>query len=164
VSTYVLAIDPGVELGYAIFAVETKILVKCGAIVPSGEKEWGARTDEAMTDLYLDCVLWGGKMIKTCYCEWPAYFDSAGGRMAAVKDSLSKMVFMVGRIAEMCYQHSIDFGFVPVNDWKGQMSKEAVIWRLKNKKLTDCEVELAVKAGTHAWDAVGIGCYALGRF
>ena len=162
--SFILAVDPGVEMGYAIFALETKTLVKCGAIIPPGNKEWGARTDEVMTQLYLQGVLWGGKMIETCYCEWPAYFDTAGGRMAAVKDSLQKIVFIVGRVAEMCYQHSIDFGFVPVNDWKGQMSKDAVIWRLKNKKLQDFEIRLAEAAGTHAWDAVGIGCYVLGRF
>lgn len=149
-----LAIDPGVQAGWALF--EDGTMFKVGVIAPS-VGSWAERADKVMNLL---SILAGQHEVSQIICEWPFYHETQGGREVAKSGALVKLSVMVGRICQMAADRQIPFSFVEVNTWKGQLPKTAVIHRIKRRLgETACT---GIK--THAWDAVGIGLHHLGAF
>jgi hypothetical protein len=93
------------------------------------------------------------------YLEMPQHMGGRKG-IAAQAGSVYVLTFLVGYLAARLRPCQV----IVVNpgEWKGQLPKDVVqrrIERIIGKR--KCE-DLGIK--THAWDAVGIGLHALGRF
>ena len=81
--------------------------------------------------------------------------------MVAARGDLVKLSIFVGML---CYRARLLVGpenvfFVPVNQWKGQLSKELVELRIKKFYASR---NFHAKFTSHEWDAVGIGLHVLG--
>jgi hypothetical protein len=94
------------------------------------------------------------------HSEFPQLMSGAGGHMVAASGDLQKLTFIVGVFAQVAWANGAMFTEHLVHSWKGQMSKEAVIVRIKRK--IPKVVELNPQ--THSWDAIGIGLHAQGFF
>ena len=100
--------------------------------------------------------------------EYPRYFNSPVGDMAARRGDINKLVYLIGLISGQAVLIGEAKGIktevklIDVLTWKGQLSKKMVIERIK-----EMQPELAspkFKKLQHAWDAIGIGLWAQGRF
>lgn len=90
--------------------------------------------------------------------EFPQFQQGAGREMGWKTGSLQKLTFLVGVLAGAVPDEWTTRLVVPTA-WKGQLPKDVVIRRMTaryGKKF--CE-DIGVK--THAWDALGIGDWAL---
>jgi Holliday junction resolvasome RuvABC endonuclease subunit len=160
----VWGIDPGLQgTGYAHleWTNDQPYLWRAGVL----------NTPSAMADApFWERAMWFAKAINELVtehskqspivvCEMPQYFDTAATSMGWKKGDLQKLVFLVGTI---CAQVSpFKFYAVEVNAWKGQLPKQVVEDRMR-KRLGTRPDELGVRL--HAWDAIGIGMWAMGRF
>lgn len=93
--------------------------------------------------------------IKIVYIEDPHYFDTAMGRAVAIKGDLGKLTFIVGFFGGICFGENFPFALIPVKMWKGQLPKEIVMQRIKEKLGN----KICRDYKSHVWDAVGIGLY-----
>jgi hypothetical protein len=93
-------------------------------------------------------------------CEFTEYHQAAHRVMSWKTGDLQKLTFLSGVIFAMTRPNS----FFPIvtSGWKGQLSKRLVEERIRKKLGRETCERLGIK--THAWDAVGIGLWALGRF
>jgi hypothetical protein len=98
--------------------------------------------------------------VRRVYCEFPQYFASATGHAATGKGDIHKLACLVGVFMGATYEYGGEFHPILVNDWKGQLSKDAVIQRvgdrLPNLRSSGMKIE------THSYDAIGIGLFAQG--
>jgi hypothetical protein len=99
----------------------------------------------------------GGGMRCTVAIEYPAFMQR--GIVSSQRGDITKLTFLVGRYAQVASSLGMHYKLVPVNDWKGQMTKDAVRARLR--RIYDTE-QLPFKS--HAEDAVGIGLWVMGKF
>ncbi len=158
--TQIMTVDPGINgTGWCLWEGgnqwELPIPpIKWGCLNGRRRKDrtWVQVTDELM-ERFNDVLM--QQMPAQVYCEFPQFFDDAGGHMCAAKGDLGKLTFLVGRIAEACATFGIVFTPVVVNTWKGQLPKDVVERRVCKK--------LGLEKGTiksHALDAAGIGVWA----
>lgn len=83
------------------------------------------------------------------------YESSSKGMMAARSDSLVKLAKTIGTF-EACYMlNGVEYDLVKPQNWKGNLSKEIIIDRIKEVTGGDCP-------SSHAADAVGIGLWKMG--
>lgn len=160
---YALSIDPGVTgTGVALWSIrDWKRLcgpMECFNVYPSGDKptqrNWYTRGWDVIEKVKASVPL--GR-VRWVYLEFPAYFQSAGGRVTARSGDLVKLSTFVGMLTGQLGRRVY---LVPVNDWKGDLSKSVV--ELRIRQLLGPEV---CKGWTqHTWDAVGIGLYMKGHF
>lgn len=156
-----IAIDPGIVLGFAFWPEKKKYPTQCGIIKPQHGKSKNFFMNIHSTIHQL------GKIVLTLkpefvVCEWPQSFTSVGGRAAAGAGSIIKLAFGIGQIAMVTDACEAAFIPVPVAQWKGQLSKAIVIKRIK-KKLPASRIEY-LEPESHAWDAIGIGLFCKGLF
>lgn len=91
--------------------------------------------------------------------EFPMKMESAAG-IAAQKHSTARLAFLVGAVgAALTLEVDCDFSVVTPQEWKGQLPKSIVRDRII-QRLGKGQVA-GVK--THAWDAIGIGLWRLGK-
>ena len=83
-----------------------------------------------------------------------------GSGMAWKTGDMQKLTFLNGVIYERLRQAKSFYPVMP-NEWKGQLPKDVVIERAERELGKKFCARLGVK--THAWDAVGIGLWAMGR-
>lgn len=100
--------------------------------------------------------------VKKVYCEFPQYFGSDIGHAATSDGKIYKLSCFVGMVMGTIFEIGGTFNPVYVTDWKGQMTKEAVIKRIK-RKMPQWETYVP-NMKSHAWDAFGIGLHIQGRF
>jgi hypothetical protein len=164
-----LAIDSGIEGGYAWFPSGSKLPLKCGLFGLIGNCDGGLiyqkRTIQVV-DRFFDVLEeeLGPFRPAQVYCEWPVIFRGGGSMAAEGSGSLIKLAYWVGHFAGVLSQKWPSVEFVPVepNEWKGQLSKKMVEQRLQT--LLGGRLWLQLKPKSHAIDAVGIGCWARGIF
>lgn len=89
--------------------------------------------------------------VKYVYIEYPQVFQTN----IALSGALTKLAYGVGVIAGSLFPRKVEL--IRVLDWKGNLPKEVVIKRIK-QRMPD------IKADSHAWDAIGIGLYKKGIF
>ncbi len=149
-----ITIDPGTSgCGWAIWT-HSWDLVSYGIFIP---EEWrGGEYSELRKWLYkaeqvsekIRQLCW--EAVDELYIEYPSVF---GGGVAAQSGAVVKLACLVGMIMG---NSGAGYRFlVPVQEWKGQMSKSMVEKRIK-RILPTC------KATSHAIDAIGIGMYKKG--
>jgi len=164
----IITIDPGIDaLGWALWdKYRSSHFKKLTAPIDSGvcrtnsKLSWLAKTDvmaSEVEDLLRPISM--GPDSGNCYhlaCEMPKYMESKTGRVAARSDALVKLVFMVGRIAEVANNQGMQFIPVPVGQWNGQLPKKIMEARVTKR--------LGIKYREHEYDAVGIGLHLKGFF
>ena len=92
-------------------------------------------------------------------CEEPKFMgSSARGRASAGSGSLVRLSMMVG-ILMAKLDPMIEFTLLDVNDWKGNMDKDAVAKRVR-RIMGDAAEDLK----DHELDAAGMGLHYQGRF
>lgn len=92
------------------------------------------------------------------FFENPSYFGQGAGKVAAQSGSLVKLTTLVGVVRALCVRRGIETVPVGVNEWKGQMSKQAVQKRVENR------LGKPVDEVDHIVDAIGIGLFVQGKF
>ena len=160
---YLVAIDPGVSAGVAVFDKHSKRLVS--AIVVKGRgRTWEERVCDVARQVgriveEFDCPEVGNSIARMV-CEYPAFMPTLGGIKIAKRGDLVKLAHAVGVLHGM-FNH---MEMVPVRNWKGQASKDVI----NNRTVRVVSASERKAAGmsvdrSHDWDAVGIGLWALGR-
>jgi len=105
----------------------------------------------------------------TIVCEIPAYQSTPSRSMGWKKGDLQKLTYLVGAIGYACATLELcdDPQLFPVYEtvtpagWKGQLSKQIVINRIR-KRIPNVDEKFSPKLDI--WDAIGIGMWALHRF
>lgn len=167
-----LAVDPGVNCGWAFWPEEKKYPVQCGVIKPhtNFQKMKNLLASDGEIDFFKkmhSTIHQLSKIVlelkpKYVVCEWPQSFTSVGGRAASGAGSIIKLAFGIGQVALLADACGAKFIPVPVAQWKGQLSKRIVIKRIK-KTLTLARLDY-LEPDSHAWDALGIGLFCKEMF
>lgn len=153
-----ISVDPGVEGACAVFTDAHRVPITTKIWNPPSALSWELRVFRAAEILSRVCEDYGPYAV---WCEWPAlHEDSEGGRKTARTGSLVKLAASVGTVMEISRQFGAKFMPVPVMEWKGQMSKEAV----KHRIIKRLGASACGEFKSHAWDAVGIGLHKKGIF
>jgi len=157
-----ITVDPGIGgTGVAVWRakdwedevppIHTRVLTPA-AKLPWEEKVW------RLCNMLEDLCEGSGYRVEAATFELAQFFGGAGGYMVAAKGDLVKLCIVTGALAAVTARLCVETGFVEVNAWKGQLSKEVVMRRIEARLgLAACD---AFK--THAWDAVGIGLHMKG--
>lgn len=147
-------VDPGLSgTGWAIWSNDWKLL-KHGVYIPSPKLTIREKQKNIAAFLLatFEC-----NFVERVYIEYPQKFGGVKGEMVADKGDLVKLAALVGFLEGHFNVNDIEAIDVPVVKWKGQMTKMAVINRIKR-------LLPKVKAKSHDWDAIGIGLYLKGDF
>lgn len=158
-----ISIDPGLSgAGIAIWSSKNwntpKGLLSCYLLKATSRKKitWEMQGQKMALELQ---ALIKGFDVEKIYCEFPIlYANNAKGLAAAANGSVMKLSYVVG-----CFATTVELGkfeAILVRDWKGQLSKEIIIRRIKRKLGESFCKSLSITS--HCWDAVGIGLYAKG--
>jgi Holliday junction resolvasome RuvABC endonuclease subunit len=155
-------VDPGLGgTGVAVWPIdewEKPYAPLCTRVLKCTKGDWVQRAKSISVDF--------NKMVHNyepskVWIEYPSYFESK--HEAAVKGDILKLAFLIGKFSASCDTlaliGSCEFIPLPVNDWKGQLSKDTVAKRVANK--LHCQPNLFPD---HAMDAVGMGVYLKGFF
>jgi hypothetical protein len=164
-----VCIDPGLSMGeggtgWAMF--ENKLMPeKWGVVKPRRQDglEWIERSNSIIVQLGSMFDIADMRKRPKALIELPTFFQSLKGSACATGKSgddsdLVKLAVHVGRLYEFFYHLEWSVEFIRVNEWKGTMSKTAVVERI-NRRL-----EKVVDFGDHATDAVGMGLHYKGVF
>lgn len=167
--TYVLSVDPGVDFGWALWSCEHfDVLcppVDVGVVKTKAKDEWQRRTLDGLD--VLSGIMRDNKCASV-FCEWPNLFAGAHGRAVAGRGDLGKLYAWCGGLMYAAHAQGVPFVPVTVQQWKGQLSKRIVCDRIVNRIGNAC-ASLTPRtgkdrAGSHDWDAVGIGLWVKGEF
>lgn len=164
-----LAIDSGIEGGWAWFPSGSKLPLNCGLFGLIGNRDEGLiyqkRTIQVVDRLFdaLKEELGPFRPVQV-YCEWPVIFRGGGSIAAEGSGSLIKLAYWVGHFAGVLSQKWPSVEFVPVepNKWKGQLPKKMVEQRLR--KILGEKFWQQLEPKSHSIDAIGIGCWARNIF
>lgn len=155
-----LAVDPGLQMGWAYFPEGKKYPTKAGLIKPM------TKGKDFFVQLHSTIAQFASLLIKfsprDTAVEWPSYFSSLGGRATAGSGSLVKLTFGIGKLAQIVEAYGSNFVPVPVNKWKGQLSKRIVEKRIR--RILPVAKLKKLKPEKDVWDAIGIGLYMRGLF
>lgn len=155
-----LSIDPGLTgTGYVVWqwwagSVTPAVPIAAGVLTaPAGHHSLGVRARVLADRLR---VLQGNVEPWTVVCEFPEYQESSGRSMGWRTGDLQRLTFLIGVIAGRTEGTFIE---VTPHVWKGQLPKSVVQQRVINQLGSDvCEM---LNLKTHAWDAAGIGLWAI---
>lgn len=164
---YLVAIDPGVSAGVAVFNMEAKKLVRARTLKGRG-RSWEQRVLDVASlvfdvgDYYDSPEL--NLRIRRVVCEYPMFMPTAAGIRTARRGDLVKLAHAVGVLH--CHLTAAwgSCELVPVPKWKGQASKDVINRRIFKILSGDEKNDTGLSLDrSHDWDAVGIGLWALGR-
>ncbi len=134
-----IAIDPGKRSGYAI--VNNGAIVECGTC--------------AIEDLMVNRQL----RIECAVIEIPRVYPTMN-KWKGDPQILVMLAFSCGRLVEWFD----DYTLIEAREWGGSAPKDAK-WRRTQQALTDSErAFIPARLSEHARDALGIACWAMGRF
>lgn len=152
-----MTVDPGLSgTGLAVWVPDSDQPLLTKSLSLNSKLEHYKRS-RSYKRLFAEFIDYETKGIEVCYIEWPRMFESAGGHMSSAKGDIHKLVFLVSCFANACWERGIEYRELPVNDWKGTMSKEMVAERVADRLLCDPK-----EYPNHVMDAVGMGLYVKG--
>jgi len=125
----------------------------------SHNKDWQANCSEIAKALQKELdQYWSASTISTVLtiCEQPKFLASRS--VTATTGGLVKMAHLSGLLSSVLP----NFNYVDINAWKGNLSKEIVIERIKHYYRHTPRV--FAEWQDDAWDAVGIGLHHFGEF
>lgn len=156
-----LSIDPGLTgTGWALWLAD-KRPERIG-VIKAGKGEWWERAQQIADELVALC-----DARTRVVAEFTEYHAAATSNMGWRTGDLQRLTFLCGAIAGRVYPRK----FLPIttSGWKGQLPKDVAAKRVQAivgahhcRRLGLPEIKR--RSDTHAWDAVGIGLWALGRF
>lgn len=165
-SSSLLALDPGLNgTGWAFwrFAELWRCPTKIGVIKATDRKaEWPERAQDIAKQVRRLC-----EADTWVVSEFTEYHAAASSNMGWKTGDLQRLTFLCGVIAGRV--HPVSFLPVTTSGWKGQLPKDVAAKRVA-KILGAVTVarlglpEIQRRSDTHAWDAVGIGLWALKHF
>lgn len=150
-----VTIDPGLGgTGWAVWDTEVQI-APLGAgvwVAPGGKYQtWVTRSMWLAEKVSIMCA---SVQAEACHIEYPIFFDDAGGHMGMKTGDVPKLIFLVGTMAHGIHLlGNVNCHLPTVRDWKGQLSKEQVMSRVR-KRLGEAACQ---QFKSHDWDAVGMG-------
>lgn len=154
-----LAIDPGlVGTGWAVWQGKDHTPIACGVINGPRDVEWQERVDVIVSAI-LDIIYQYDVLV--IVCEQMEMYETAASSMSWKTGDLQRTVFLIGSISGATRRKIQRMVLTPPREWKGQLPKSVTIYRVKKTLGADVCRRLNIK--THAWDAVGIGLWFLGR-
>jgi hypothetical protein len=159
----ILAIDPGLQgTGLALWDRKERLVATAVVTVRGRSEDWVTRCETIvkMTSMW---TRGQGIELDRVVCEMMEHHGSAKSSMIWRSGDLQRTLVLVGMLARWgAANKKALVELIPPSEWKGQLPKRIVEQRI-NKRLTLPVVkQLGIK--THAYDAVGIGLWALGRF
>ena len=153
-----MTLDPGLQgTGMAVWRKRTLVEAQVLTVPNRLRKaDWWDRVFW-MTETLREWMVY--HEVGSVVAEMTEYHAAAHRVMAWKTGDLQRLTFLVGAIGQTC--QSLDIQFLPIetSKWKGQLSKEMTIQRVK-EALGEAECRQK-KITTHAWDAVGIGLWHL---
>ncbi len=157
-----VALDPGLNgTGVAVFQDATPIRTE--VVYTKRGAEWWRRA-RAIADAVAQITeeesrktTWSRATPYRVVCETTQYMGTGMGWKTG---DLQRLTFLDG----VLYERLRPAPFLPIlpMDWKGQLPKPVVEDRIR--KILGATVCRKLKIETHAWDATGIGLWAVGRF
>ena len=161
--TRVLAIDPGLGgTGWALWTVESETgSIPDGVGVIHGKAKddtLAARCEEIAHRLILTGMETSWMTPTAVLIELPQHMASAAG-IAAQSGGIYKLTFLAGYLARAL--HPAEVFVVTPGEWKGQLPKHVIQSRVERVLGQDMCKTLNIKS--HAWDAVGLGLWAMGK-
>lgn len=170
----VIGIDPGLCTGVAAF-VDGRY--RCSThIEPIGSCKNFSNVCDSLGDALFD-TLYGWKyqerVIPSCspsnstiLIEYPSFWRSPKASVAAATGSIIKLSVICGTLLGVA--NGVGFGtvgFVPVNVWKGQLSKDVVKKRIMDYGAQSRDRDLLAYSykNHNETDAIGIALFALGK-
>lgn len=167
---YRISFDPGVRgTGMAVWdhdqwEDDDALPIVMASFVPPGSFPWVRAAKHVMDSVnsVINGMPYPNKGLTAVYLEMPQYMGqgNAGGEAVAARGDLQKLTFMAGMLASFGWWAGAKVKPYTVSEWKGQMPKKLCEMRIR-QLLPGLN---PVKITDHAWDAVGIGCYAKGIF
>jgi hypothetical protein len=161
-SAYALSIDPGKNIGWALWDVSSwddlVLPVDFGSILPRKEWEWDVQLLYSLRTFQERVIDRYGISLSDAYVEMPRLMEGAG-MVAARSGALVKLVMATGGIFEALRANDTRFHEVPVS-WKGQLDKDMMKVRIQRRygDLYD------PRWGNLTLDAFCIGLWAKGLF
>lgn len=150
----IVAIDPGLQgTGLAIFV--DGVLINARVVqstLKATDENWMARADNIVNELVQQIDEY-----TTVLCEMME-FQGFGRSLGWTSGDMQRTTYFTGLLSGRVFPSP--FYFVPVHAWKGQLPKRVVEERLAKKLGTFFTRDIK----SHAWDAIGIGLWALGKF
>lgn len=103
-----------------------------------------------MWDQFESIILCFKNLQKVYFEGTNVYRSSLVSMTSATRGNLTKLNYLIGGYANMCFKNGIEFEIITAQQWKGQMSKEATTNKIKllNGQTYSSE---------HITDAVGMG-------
>lgn len=154
----IVTIDPGVKgTGYAVWRgglywPRLEPPIASGVLSVDRDSSWSIRSAKMLREFYGLCKDYVPNRV---ICEYPEFFASGKGYASAAGGNLVKLAHLVGMFDGACVLSQCPFSMMPVREWKGQMSKQLVIQRIRKR--------LGKTYKSHAADAVGIGLHCKGH-
>jgi hypothetical protein len=158
--SYFITIDPGARKngGTGVAQFETKepfIALKLKTkLLKSNLKEHTNKCNMIIANFRNLMHEWGVHKSTPVFIERPRYFDSFVGIAAAKSDSLFKLIYLYGRLEQVCLDLELNPIPMEIVDWKGQLDKKKVSNRVERMCGKKFEGDVT--------DAVGIGLYIKG--
>ena len=146
----VLTIDPGDNTALAYWGGN---LYPDTQIIRLRPKERNLRREEQLVLMWdrFEYQITRYHPINTAYIEGvQVWAGSLKSLTAARKGTLLKLVYLIGGYCKIMDNHGIEFHIINPQEWKGQLSKQAVANRIKRITGNTYNTE-------HETDAVGIG-------
>lgn len=147
----ILTIDPGLHTAWMYWkgdlAPEFGMLTNARGATNAEEKLISVQ--KKMNNL-LDTFVEQNKKIEKAYIEGTTYYHTARSFASATKGNLSLLSYCIGVCVCCLSNHGIDFEILEARQWKGNMSDEAVRYRVQyimGRKFSNI----------HLYDAAGIG-------
>lgn len=154
-----ISVDPGIGgTGVAIWDPTYPKPAYTKVIRPLPNLEWMANSEHISKE-FLNLLKTYEYLVDEVYIEWPGLHQTAAGMASAARGDIFKLMFLVGALTQQCWTNNWIMVAVPVAQWKGQMSKEAVAKRVATK--LGCQPDAYPN---HVMDAVGIGLAVRGNW
>jgi hypothetical protein len=163
-----LSLDPGLTgTGWAFWRTPERPCA-VGVFKAGGKAEWYIRA-QILAD-QIEALCFSHEKLgewTSIVAEFTEYHVAATSNMGWRTGDLQRLTFLCGVFAGRVHPRK----FLPVttSGWKGQLPKDVAAKRVE--KIIGQKVchrlglpEIKRRSDTHAWDAVGIGLWALGRF
>jgi len=174
---YVFGIDPAFG-GTGIAMFQNKVLTNVVFLKQTGKKRFETRAHllslEVSEWIHEQLIATDNPSIKDVgapliMCEIPAYQGTPSRSMGWKKGDLQKLTYLVGAMGYACSSTILGhnptiipyYATVTPAGWKGQLSKEIVIQRIKKRMPNVVEQFDPYK---DIWDAIGIGLWTIGDF
>lgn len=158
-----LSVDPGLTgTGWAFwYSLRHEAPAKVG-VFKTGKGEWWERAQQIADQIVALC-----DSRTKVVAEFTEYHAAVTSSMGWKTGDLQRLTFLCGAIAGRVYPR--EFFPITTSGWKGQLPKDIAAQRVQAiiGKKTCRQLglpDIKRRSDTHAWDAVGIGLWAQGRF